>query len=320
MLKRLLVSCLLSASVFVLSGGSASAAYPEQPIHMIVPWAAGGGTDVVARALAEAMKKYTDVAVVVENVTGAGGSTGNQKVAEAKPDGYTILFNGDTDMLGALSVMKTTYNLDSFRYIGGVYYSPTYILSPKDRNINDINEFIEQAKAHPNKLILGSTTPSGAQIVMCVMLQSTTKAPFRIVPYQGGKDMTKALLGNHCDAGVIHAPVLLPEVRSGLLKVIGTGGSLAQCSYEPLRSMKTLKEQGIPVEMGINRGVMVPAGTPDDVVATLTDIVKKAAESEEFKNFGVRFGFAPLWTPGDAYREGFFRQMKMFEQVKNQSM
>ena len=94
MLKKLLPTLALSAVALMLPFASAQAAYPEKPIHMIVPWAAGGGTDVVARALAESMKKFTDVAVVVDNVTGAGGSTGNAKVAEAAPDGYTSLFNG----------------------------------------------------------------------------------------------------------------------------------------------------------------------------------------------------------------------------------
>ncbi len=316
MLKKLIPSLALGAAALMMAFAPAQAAYPEKPIHMIVPWAAGGGTDVVARALVEAMKKFTDVAIVVDNVTGAGGSTGNKKVAEAAPDGYTILFNGDTDILGALSVMKTTYDLDSFKYVGGVFYSPTWILSHKDRNITSMKDFIEKAKADPNKLILGSTTPSGAQMVMCASIQAATKAPFRIVPYQGGKDMTKALLGNQCDAGIIHAPMLLPEVKSGVIKVIGTGGSLANCSYEPVRSIKPLAEEGIPVEMGINRGVLVPAGTPDDVVQKLTEIVKSAAESQEFKEFGERFGFTPQWTPGDAYKKGFVKQMETFEKAK----
>lgn len=315
------LACVLAMAAVMLCGGTGFAAnYPDKPIHMIVPWDAGGGTDLIARALAEAMKKVADVPVVVENVVGAGGSTGNKKVADAAPDGYTILFNGDTDILGSLAVMKTGYDLKSFKYIGGVYYSPTWILSPKDRNITSMDDFLKKAQENPNKLILGSTTPSGAQMIMCALIQAHTKAPFRIIPYQGGKDMTKALLGNQVDAGIIHAPVMLAEVKSGDIKVIGTGGSLANCTYEPLRGMKTLKETGIPVEMGIMRGVLVPAGTPDDVVAKLTDIVKKATESPEFKAFGERFGFYPQWTDGAAYKKGFEEQMKVFEEFRDKHM
>lgn len=316
MFKKLTIISLLA--LFVCFGNATVyAAYPDKPIHMIVPWAAGGGTDVVARALAEAMKKYVDVQVLVENVTGAGGATGNKKVADATADGYTILFNGDTDILGSVTVMNAGYDLDSFKYIGGVFYSPTWILTHKDSGIESFDDFLEQAKANPGKMILGSTTPSGAQMVMCAAIQAETGAPFRIIPYQGGKDISKALLGNQTHAGVIHAPVMLPEVKAGLIKVIGTGGSLANCTYEPVRDIKTLKENGINVEMGIYRGVMVPKNTPDDVVKTLTEIVKKATASEEFTAFGERFGFLPQWCDGSEYEKNIKDQLSGFEHMQN---
>ncbi len=302
--------------IFCLSlAGTAGAAYPDKPIHMVVPWDAGGGTDVVGRALTEAMKKFTSANIVVENITGAGGSTGNKKVADAAPDGYTLLFNGDTDILGALTVMKTDYSLKSFTYIGGVFYSPTWILTHKDSGIESFEDFLKKAKAQPGKLTLGSTTPSGAQMVMCAGIQEATKAPFRIIPYQGGKDISKALLGNQVNAGVIHAPVMLPEVKAGIIKVIGTGGNLDKCTFEPVRSIKPLKATGIPVEMGIYRGVMVPAGTPADVVATLADIVKKATLSPEFAEFGQRFGFLPQWCDGAEYEKNINAQLASFQHM-----
>lgn len=317
MLKKTSIIMMAAIFMFVGSFGASAATYPSKPIHIVVPWDAGGGTDVVARALAEAMKQFTDAPIVVDNISGAGGSTGNKKVADASPDGYTILFNGDTDILGAITVMQSGYNLDSFRYIGGVFYSPTWILTNKDSGIKSFDDFLAQAKANPNKLILGSTTPSGAQMVMCAAIQEATGVPFRIIPYQGGKDMTKALLGNQVHAGVIHAPVMLPEVKAGMINVIGTGGSLKNCTYEPVRDMKTLPESGIPVSMGIYRGVMVPKNTPDDVAALLADIVKKAALSKEFHEFGERFGFLPQWCDGASYEKNIKAQLVEFEHMQN---
>ncbi len=316
MLKKTIA--LLTLALCVCFGSlSASAAYPDKPIHMVVPWAAGGGTDVVARALAESMKNYIDVQVLVENITGAGGSAGNKKVADAEADGYTILFNGDTDILGSVTVMNAGYTLDSFKYIGGVFYSPTWIITNAESGLNSFDDFIKQSKANPGKMILGSTTPSGAQMVMCAAIQEKTGAPFRIIPYQGGKDISKALLGNQTHAGVIHAPVMLPEIKAGIIKVIGTGGSLANCTYEPVRNMKTLKETGINVEMGIYRGVMVPKNTPDNVVKALTEVVKKAALSDEFKEFGERFGFLPQWCDGPTYEKSIKAQLQGFEHMQN---
>ena len=316
MLKKFCCILAVVTGLFMMApGAQAAAKYPSKPIHLVVPWAAGGGTDVVARALAESMRKLVTVPVVVDNITGAGGSTGNKAVADATPDGHTILFNGDTDILGAVTMMQGGYDLDSFTYIGGVFYSPTWILSHVDTGITDIKDFLDKAKADPGKLVLGSTTPAGAQMVMAASIQSATNAPFRIIPYQGGSDMTKALLGNQVPAGIIHAPVMLNEVKAGTIRVIGTGGSLANCSYEPLRGMKTLEEIGIPVSMGIYRGLMVPKNTPDDVVAQLTEIVKKAAASTEFAEFGERFGFLPQWCDGAEYEKNIKEQLKSFEHM-----
>lgn len=317
MLKKICCALAIIVGLFMMTPmAQAAAKYPADPIHLVVPWDAGGGTDVVARALADAMRPLAGVPVVVDNITGAAGSTGNKAVADAAPDGYTILFNGDTDILGAVSMMQAGYNLDSFTYIGGVFYSPTWILSHVDAGITDMKDFLAKANANPGKLVLGSTTPSGAQMVMATAIQTATKAPFRIIPYQGGRDMSKALLGNQVAAGIIHAPVMLNEVKAGTIKVIGTGGSLRNCIYEPLRDMKTLEEIGIPVSMGIYRGLMVPKKTPADVVEQLTAIVKKAATSKEFTDFGQRFGFLPQWCDGAEYEKNIKAQLKNFEHMR----
>jgi tripartite-type tricarboxylate transporter receptor subunit TctC len=316
MLKKTCFILAIVASLFMLTLTAQAAKYPNKPVHLVVPWAAGGGTDVIARALADSMRPIAGVPIVVDNITGAAGSAGNRAVANAAPDGYTVLFNGDTDILGAITMVQGGYDLDSFTYIGGVFYSPTWILSNAKAGITDINDFLAKAKANPQKLILASTTPSGAQMVMATAIHSATGAPFRIIPYQGGSDMLKALLSNQVEAGIIHAPVMLEEVKAGDIRVIATGGSLAKSSYEPLRNMKTLEEMGIPVSMGIYRGVMVPKATPPDVVKQLTEIVKKAAESPEFVAFGERFGFAPQWLDGPEYEKNMRAQLSQFGDVK----
>ena len=317
MLKKSCCILAMVASLFLAAfTAQAAGAYPSKPIHIVVPWAAGGGTDIVARALADAIRSAINVPVIIDNITGAAGSTGNKSVADATPDGYTLLFNGDSDIVGAVTMMQSGYNLDSFTYIAGVYYSPTWILSNAKRGLTNFNDFLEKAKANPGKLILASTTPTGAQMVMATAIHRATGAPFRIIPYQGGSDMNKALLGDQVEAGIIHAPMMLEEIKSGAIKVIGTGGSLANCTYAPLRDMKTLEEMGIPVSMGIHRGLMAPKATPPDVVAQLAAIVKKATESKEFIAFGERFGFLPQWLDGPAYEKNIKSMLKQFQQAQ----
>jgi tripartite-type tricarboxylate transporter receptor subunit TctC len=316
--KRILVAGLLTALCvcpLMANGQKEGEIYPTDTIHMVVPWSAGGGTDSVGRALAEAMKE-TGAFIVVDNISGAAGVTGCIKVAQSKPDGYTILMNGDTDIIAALTFADVPLSLDDFKYIGGFYDTPTWILSHKDSGITTFEQFLEEAKKNPGQLTLGSATPAGAQMIMASAIKGNTGLDFRIIPYQSGADLKKALLGNQINAGIIHAPVMLAEVESGLINVIGSGNSLKRISYKAIRGTQTLKDIGINVTMGITRGIFVPKDTPDEIVIALTAIVKEAAESENFAKFGSDFGFDPTWISGAEFEANMREFLDVFQDVK----
>jgi len=316
--KRLLA---LTATLFALLLGcgqdmAQAGTFPEKTLHIVVPFKAGGGTDSIARALAEAIKAQVDQAVVVDNIDGAGGLTGCFRVAQGAPDGYTMLLTGSSDLTAALTYTNTPLSLDQFTYIGGVYKSPTWILAHKDRGYKTLKEFLEAAKANPGKLTLGSGTTAGAQMLMACAIKGITDLDFRIVPYAGGNDLKKALLGNQVDIGIIHAPVMLNEVKAGLINVIGTGMPLDRIVEESLRNTPTLADTAIPVEVGITRGVFVAKGTPAPVAAKLTELVKNAALSPAFAEFGKGFGFNPLWIPGPDFEKLVRGELALFKEIK----
>jgi len=312
-----LAAVVLGFSLALPAKTTEAAEYPNKTIHLVVPWKAGGGTDSIARGFAEAMKTVIDQSVIVENITGAGGVTGTVKVAKAKADGYTLLLNGTTDMTAALTFLKNPpFSLDDFTYIGGFFTSPTWVLSHKDRGYKDLADFLAKARANPGKLTVGTAGPRGAQMIMACAIRGITGVDFRIIPYSGGKDLKKALLGNQVDVGIIHAPVLLSAVKAGLIKVLGTGMPLDKITYAPVRNTKTLKDIGIPIEIGITRGIYVPKGTPKAVVAKLSEIVEKAAKSETFKKFGETFGFAPVWIPGPDFEKQIRAELALFKDIK----
>jgi tripartite-type tricarboxylate transporter receptor subunit TctC len=321
MKRSSLITCLLLVLTFCigfsLSVATVSAAeYPSKTIHLVVPWKAGGGTDSIGRGIAEAIKTVINQAVVVDNISGAGGITGSIKVARAKPDGYTLLMNGTTDMTAALTFKSLPMSLDDFVYIGGFYQSPTWVLAHKDRGYKDLTEFLSKAKQNPGKLTLGTAGPAGAQILMASAIKGISKADFRIIPYSGGKDLKKALIGDQVDAGIIHAPVLLAEVKEGLINVLGTGMSLDKITYAPIRNTPTLKDINIPIEIGITRGVYAPKGLSKEVAGKLSTIVEKAAKSDSFKKFGERFGFLPIWVPGPEFEKQIRKELKLFKDIK----
>lgn len=313
--RHLAVLTMVVFSVTLMITGQAMAEYPDGTIHLVVPWKAGGGTDSIGRGIAEAIKQ-SGATVVVDNISGAGGVTGSIKVARSKPDGYTVLMNGDTDILAALTFTNVPLSLDDFKYIGGFYSSPTWILAHKDSGITSMKQFLEMAKKNPGKMTLGSATPAGAQMIMAAGIKGQTDTDFRIIPYQGGKDLKKALLGNQVNAGIIHAPVLLAEVKAGIINVIGTGQSLEKINHPPLHSVQTLEEIGIPLSIGITRGLYVPKDTPQDVVDKLVALTEQAANSESFAAFGEKFGFAPTWIPGPEYEAQMRKNLTLFQDIK----
>jgi putative tricarboxylic transport membrane protein len=314
--KSLLVAAGLAAISLIAGPAAQAADYPSSTIHVVVPWKAGGGTDAIGRGFAEALKGVVDVSVVVDNISGAGGITGSIKVAKSKPDGHTVLMNGTTDITAALTFKDVPLSLDDYTYIGGFFQSPTWILSHHDRSYGSLQAFLDKAKANPGKLTLGTAGPSGAQMLMAAAIKGITHADFRIIPYSGGKDLKKALIGDQVDAGIIHAPVLLAEVKEGLIDVIGTGMPLEKITYEPARSTKTLKDASIPIEIGITRGIYVPKSTPADIVATLSGLVEKAAKSDAFAAFGNKFGFAPVWIPGPQFEAQIRGELALFKDIK----
>lgn len=314
--SRILGTIAAATLGLTLAAAPAAAAYPDQTIHMVVPWAAGGGTDSIGRGFAEALKSVVNVAVVVDNISGAGGLTGSIKVAKGKADGYTLLMNGDSDITAALTFTDAPLDPGDFTYIGAFFESPTWILSHKDRKLTSLKEFLARAKASPGKLTLGTGGPTGAQMLMAAAIKGISGADFRIIPYSGGGALKKALLGDQVDAGIIHAPVLLPEVKAGLIKVIGTGLPLDKITYAPVRKTPTLEESGIPIRIGITRGIFVSKQTAPETVKILRGLVEKAAKSPAFTEFGNKFGFTPVWVPGPEFEKQINNELTLFRYIK----
>jgi len=221
---------------FTFLGNIALAAYPEKAIRIIVPYKAGGGTDSIARGFVSAFSKAAGVDVVITNVNGGAGSKGIIQVMKAKPDGYNLILTGSTDIIGLSTFRKMPFkSIGSLTPVGGVYTTPTYVLAHKDRGYKTLEEVIEKSKANPGKLIAGIGGKFGAHDVLANAVNGYKNAGFRIVAFDGGAMLKKATIANEVDICIIHSPVLLNEVKAGLLNVIGTGGSLAKITYPPIQ-------------------------------------------------------------------------------------
>ena len=306
---------------FTFLGNIALAAYPEKPIRIIVPYKAGGGTDSIARGFVGAFSKAAGVDVVITNVNGGAGSKGIIQVMKAKPDGYNLILTGSTDIIGLSTFRKMPFkSIGSLTPVGGIYTTPTYVLAHKDRGYKTLEEVIEKSKANPGKLIAGIGGKFGAHDVLANAVNGYKNAGFRIVAFDGGAMLKKATIANEVDICIIHSPVLLNEVKAGLLNVIGTGGSLAKITYPPIQKTKTLREMGIPADVGVTRGVWAPKGTPKDVIAKLEKFIEVATNSEEFKKFGNNFGFAPKYYTSSQFLDLLKLEQGVYTDIKGKFM
>jgi tripartite-type tricarboxylate transporter receptor subunit TctC len=315
-MKRMLEFAAIAAALTLAPLAAHAQAYPSETIHIIVPWEAGGGTDRIARGFAEALENAAGVSVVVENVGGAGSITGTVKAARSEPDGYTLLLNMDSAITGAMAFREVPFALDDFAYVGGVYASPTWVVSHADAGLETLADFIERARAEPGELTLGTAGPVGSPMLMAAAIKGFSGADFRIIPYQGGADLRKALLGNQVSAGVIHAPVMLAEVEEGMIRVLAAGEPLDQIVYEPIRDTPVLSDFGIDASFGLTRAIFAPKDTPPEVLARLTELVRTAVQSEGYAAFGREFGFAPTWIEGEDFRAGMEEQLSSFTSIR----
>jgi len=276
MTKRLL----LFAALLGLSAGGAHAAYPERPITLIVPFAAGGPTDVVARIVGDHMSRTLGQQVVVENVTGAGGTTGTTRAAQATPDGYTIIM-GHMGTHGAAPAVYPNLKYDplkDFVPIGLAAGTPILIVARKNFPPKDLKEFISYAKANSEKLNEAHAGVGSVSFTTCSLLNSILGIKPTRVPYQGTGPALNDLVGGQVDYMCDQIVNLTPQIQAGSIKAY----AIATEKRSPaLPDVPTTKEGGLPeFQVSAWNALFAPKGTPKEVVTKLNGALVKALDDE----------------------------------------
>lgn len=258
--------------------------FPTKSISIICPFGAGGGTDAVARSIADISKNYLNQSVVVENKTGGTGVTGMTAGMQAKPDGYTVtMVTVELVTLPQMGLAPDTFTHESFKPIILLNGDPSAITVKADAPWNTLDEFLKYAKENPGKVKVGNAGSGSIWHLGTIGLQRAAGVEFLPVPYQGGaNEAVVALLGGHIDAVAVSPAEVGTHVKAGTLKILGVASDERQ---EQFPDVKTYKEMGIDLSIGTWRGLAVPKDTPDEVVKILQDGFVKAAEDQGFKDF-----------------------------------
>ena len=276
MIRQMMKKTLLFLCVFMLGATGALAAYPDHPITLVVPFGAGGGTDIPARLLAGMMEKRLGQPIVVQNVSGAGGTLGVAQVAAAKPDGYTLGYVPTGTMCLQPHVMKLPYGTDAFDFIGTSVSQPVVLMTAKNAPWKNINEFIEMAKKNPNKYVVGITATGNMTHVPMLQFAEHFGLKLRFIPYRSGGEIFKDIM-----AGRTHLHADAPASLS-TFDVYGLV-QFADERSENLSDIPTTKELGMDARFSHWQGVIAPRGLPKDVLRTLETAMSEVVNSEAFQ-------------------------------------
>jgi len=274
---------LLSCLCVLLAPQVQAQSYPSKPIRMVVPFTPGGSTDILARAIGQKLTEAWGQAVIIDNVPGAGGSIGADKVAKAPADGYTLLMGH----IGTLAVNPAIYPrlpydpIKSFTPVAWVASVPNVLVVHPSVQAHSVKEFVALAKANPGKLNFGSGGNGSAAHLATEYFKLQTQTSMVHIPYRGTAPAVADLVAGQIQFLLTGAPAVLPFVKTGQLRALGVS-STRRLDAAP--DLPTLAESGYKdFEADQWYGVVAPAGTPRDIVAKLNAQINLALESAELK-------------------------------------
>jgi tripartite-type tricarboxylate transporter receptor subunit TctC len=291
---RLMTSLALLAGIFSASLATAEAQdYPTGPITVIVPFSAGGPTDTVTRLVAESMSKTLGQQVVVENVGGAGGTLGAARAAEAEPDGYTLLVHHIGMATSATLYRKLPYDpKTSFAPIGLLTEVPMILVSRKDFPANNLQELITYVKAHKDEVTYANAGVGAASHLCGMLFMQAIETQLTTVPYKGTGPAMTDLLGGQVDLLCDQSTNTTGQIKGGEIKAYGV---FADQRLGNLPDIPTIKEAGLDgLSFGIWHGLYAPAGTPEPIVAKLSEALKAALADPKVVERFAELGTAPV--------------------------
>lgn len=286
------------AAVLLLAGRPALAQFPTKPIEISVPFGAGNAADVTARHLADGMAKRLGVPVPVVNRTGGGGAVAFSHVAEQKPDGYAVGYITNTISTNYYSGILP-FDHTAYAPVARVTIETPVLVVRADAPWKTVNEMVEDAKKNPGKFRIGNSGIGTHTHLSAAALFAGAGATVIDVPFGTGQ-ATINLLGSRVEGVVQLPPALIGHVKSGDLKVLAALGSKRDRIFP---DTPTAGEAGFPVSLDLWRGIVVPKGTPPDVIKKLEEAIRLTVESPEFQDTGQKIGFLPAFLPAKEFAE-----------------
>jgi tripartite-type tricarboxylate transporter receptor subunit TctC len=293
----------------------AQGAYPTRPIHIVVPFTPGGSTDILARSIGQELTKAWGQAVIIDNVAGAGGSVGAEKVARSPADGYTLLMGH----IGTLAVNPSLYpNLPydpvkSFTPVAWVARVPNVLVVNPSVPAKTMRELVAYAKANPGKLNYGSGGNGSAANLATEYFKLQTGTSILHIPYRGTAPAVTDLMGGQIQVLFTGAPAVLGQIKNGQLRALAVSSPTRIDALPDVPTVAELGYKGFEADQWY--GIVAPAGTPRDIVLKLNAQINKSLESAELKTRMVTEGAIATPTTPEAFGQLIVREIARWKPV-----
>lgn len=311
---RKLAVPLFAAAALAVGASSVLAAYPERPITMIVAYAPGGGTDVLARSFAPFIEKYLGggASITIVNKGGAGGEVGFTAAAQAKADGYTIGFLNLPNFLTMPIERQTRYTLESFVPLANMVDDPGAFNVHIDSPFKTLKDLVEYAKANPGAVTVGTSGVGSDDHLSMLAFAKQAGIKMTHVPFNGAAPNRTALMGRHITVGSFNISEVVDFAKEGKIRILG---QMAEKRWVMAPDVPTFKEQGFDVIMGSQRGIGAPANFPEEATKKLSEAIGKAVEDPEFQALAKKTYLPLAFMPAPEYSAFLAKMNERFKQM-----
>ena len=284
----------LAAGLFA---APAFAAFPDKPVNVICPWTAGGGTDVLLRALSKEAEKFLGQTINVVNQTGGAGAIGHNAIRAARPDGYTIgMITFELNSLPPQGLVPFTWK--DFDPVMLINTDAAALTVRADAPYSTVRGFMDHARANPGEITIGNSAPGSVWHIAAGLAAEKTGVNVKHVPFNGAQPAVTALVGGHIKAVAVSVAEVRSQVQAGNLKILGVMSAERDKIFP---NVPTFKEQGVDVQFATWRGLAFPKGVPAANRAKVADAYKNAFETKEFKEFAANAALTLNYQDGAAF-------------------
>ena len=306
----------LLSAVMLTSDIAAAQDWPQKPIRIIVSFGPGGGADIIGRILGDSMQSRLGKPVVIENKPGAGGILGNEAVANAEPDGYTLGIMTAGQVIAAVTRKNMRYDtLTAFAPVGQIATASLLIVTRPDFPSNNVKELVEAAKADPGKIVFASPGFAATQHFAGEMFKQTAKVNLLHVPFKTSPEAINATLGKHADVLFDTVSALIGHVQSGQLKALAVTGKER---FPAVPDVPAAIESGVLPGYDVTTwyGVFAPQGTPATVIARLNQVLNESLADEAVRNRLIAAGVVVKGSTPQAFGDFMAGEYKRWDAVR----